>query len=50
MPDLSQVKNKSWFGILNVLSLMLNDWTILREASIAIMQGSRGTAPQSVLL
>lgn len=36
------VKNKSWFGVLNVLSLMVKDWAILREASNAIMTESGG--------
>ncbi|CAK9015600.1 unnamed protein product [Durusdinium trenchii] len=38
------VKNKSWFGILNVLALMVKDWSILREASHAILQESAGSA------
>ncbi len=38
-----QVKNKSWFGILNVLVLMLGDWAILRESAIAIMEESKGS-------
>ena len=37
-----QVRNKSWFGVLNVLTLMCKDWTVLREASNAIMAMSNG--------
>lgn len=41
---LGQVKQKSWFGILNVLKLMLKDWAVLREASVGIMEVSGGVA------
>ena len=41
---MTQVKNKSWFGVLNVLSLMVKDWAILREASSAILSESGGVA------
>lgn len=39
----NEVKNKSWFGILNVVVLMLADWAILRESAIAIMEESNGS-------
>ncbi len=43
-----EVKNKSWFGVLNVLALMVKDWTILREASYAILAESNGVTWHSV--
>jgi hypothetical protein len=41
----AQVRNKSWFGVLNVLTLLVRDWTVLREASSAILLESNGEAP-----
>ena len=41
----AQVRNKSWFGVLNVLTLLVRDWTVLREASSAILFESNGEAP-----
>lgn len=41
----SQVKNKTFFGMVKIFGEVLGDWTILREASLAIMEESRGLAP-----
>lgn len=43
------MKNKSWFGVLNVLKLMLNDWAILREASVAILEATADVAQLNLL-
>ncbi|CAK9021484.1 unnamed protein product [Durusdinium trenchii] len=46
--DHVNVKNKSWFGILNVLALMIQDWSILRAASEAILEESNGNAARAL--
>ena len=46
----TEVKNKSWFGVINVLHLMVKDWAILREASNAIMEESGGDVTQFLIL
>ena len=43
-----KVKNKSWFGVLNVLRLMVQDWAVLRVASEAIIAAGIASQPQMV--
>lgn len=45
MANSAKVKNKSWFGVLNVVVLMLSDWCLLRESAVAMMAESQGDAP-----
>lgn len=47
---LDQVKKKSWFGVLNILTVLVKDWCILREASNAILAESHGQVTLSTLL
>lgn len=44
LTPMPQVKNKTFFGMVLIFNQILQDWSILREASLAVMLESKGQA------